>query len=170
MQKFTIYNLQFTIRQKLRNSKFYILNSTFQAGQTLVELLVTLGIAAVFIIALISVSTGALGNINFSRSQGDGNRYAREALEWLRAQRDSSWTTFAANSSSGGTTWCLSNLSWPGSSGNCGTTKIPNTNFTREVVLTTTSATEVTIKIDATWTDAKGTHNAQLNSILTKWK
>lgn len=141
-----------------------------QRGQTLIELLVTLGVATIFIVTLISLSTGALGNTNFSRAQSDGNRYGREALEWLRGQRDSDWTTFASKSSGSGTTWCLSTLVWPGSSGSCGSTKIPNTNFTRETTLTTNSATKITIVINVTWTDGKGTHNAQLNSILTKWK
>ena len=170
MQKFTIHNLQFTILQKFRNSKFYILNSTFQKGQTLIELLATLGIATIFIVTLISVSTGALGNINYSRTQGDGNRHAREALEWTRAERDNDWTTFTSKSSVGGTTWCLSTLAWPGSSGTCGSTKIPNTNFTREVILTTTSATKITIAVNVVWADSRGNHTAQLNSILTQWK
>lgn len=146
------------------------MNVKCQKGQTLIELLVTFGVATIFIITLISLSTGSLGNINFSRSQGDGNRYSREALEWLRAQRDSDWATFSGKSSVGGTTWCLATLAWPGSSGSCGSTKIPSTNFTRETVLTLSSATKVTVAINVTWTDGKGNHNAQLNSILTKWK
>lgn len=141
-----------------------------QTGQTLIELLVTLGIATIFIVTLISLSTGSLANINFSKSQSDGNRYAREALEWLRSQRDNDWTTFSGKASSGGTTWCLSTLAWPGGSGSCGTTKVPNTNFIRQTTLTSAGASKITVAVSVTWTDSHGDHNAQLNSILTKWE
>lgn len=144
--------------------------SIFQGGQTLIELLVTLGIATIFIVTLISVSTGALGNINFSKTQSDGNRYAREALEWIRAQRDADWTMFSGKASVGGTTWCLSTLAWPGSSGSCGSTKIPSTIFTRETTLTTVSASKINVTINVTWTDGHGGHNAQVNSTFTNWK
>lgn len=139
-------------------------------GQTLIELLVALGIAAIVIVALVSLTTTSLSNANLARFESDSNRYAREAMEWLRSQRDFSWTTFSSKASLGGTTWCLSMLSWPGSSGTCSGNFISGTSLEREILLTTTSDTEISAVAKVFWTDSKGQHETRLNSIFTRWQ
>ena len=154
----------------LKDYSLFTIHYSLSLGQTLVELLVTLGVATLFVVTLVSLSTGALGNINFSRAQGDGNRHAREAIEWLRAERDQNWAAFSSRSSAEGTTWCLQTLAWPAGSGACGSITVPNTNFVRQVTLTSSGASKIYVSVNVAWTDSRGTHNAQLNSILTKWK
>lgn len=140
-------------------------------GQTMVELLVALGIAALVLVAVVAGAISALSNVMFSRSQGESNRYARESLEWLRGQRDTGWTTFSSKASaSPGTTWCLKNLDWllPGTCSAADT--IPNTTLFREATLTTVAANDIDITIIVSWSDSRGSHQTRLNSKLTKWK
>lgn len=42
-----MHNLKFTILRKFRNSKFYILNSTFQSGFTLIEVIIVIAITGI---------------------------------------------------------------------------------------------------------------------------
>lgn len=107
------------IKHKIKNIKkllgftlrftFYVLR--FEGGQSLVELLVTIGISAILIPALFSgVLTSRAG-----RAQQDqrlqATALAREAQEAVRVIRDESWENFATNGvyhpTVFGTTWKL---------------------------------------------------------------
>lgn len=65
-----------------------------EGGQTLVEVLLALGIAVIIITAIISVVIIALSNASFSKNQNLANAFAQEGLEVVRAIRDRSWTDF----------------------------------------------------------------------------
>lgn len=139
-------------------------------GQTLIELLAALAIAVVVIVAIIALSTKALSNINFARTQSEANRYANELMEWLRSQRDESWSTFASKTgarcfpSSPISSWPLSGVC---SSGNV----ISGTQLLRSAVLTLDAGTNtMTVAITVSWIDDKGTHSTNLNTKLTQWR
>ncbi len=138
----------------------------FQVGQTLVELLVALGIAAVVVVAMIALASTSLANITFSRLQGESNRLARTTMEWLRSERDTDWDTFASRVG----TWCMPTLSWTIGTACTSGNPIPDTDFFREVVLGQISADKIEASVRVYWTDSKGTHETRLNSRLTMWK
>lgn len=138
------------------------------SGQAVVEIVVALGVAVIVIIALVSLVVTSVANVNFSRTQGEATRFSREAMEFVRSERDKGWDAFNTKS---GNTWCLSSLSWPGTAGRCGQTNtISNTILRREVTLTSLSATEVEARILVYWSDVKGGHEVRLNSRFTKWR
>lgn len=137
-------------------------------GQTIVELLVALGIATLVIIALVSLATTSLSNVTFSRTQGEATRFARDGMEWLRSERDKDWEAFAERA---GNTWCLSSLSWPAGAGTCSQSlTVAGTNLRREATLASTSDTKLDAYVRVYWTDSKGDHETRLNSSFTKWR
>lgn len=138
----------------------------YQVGQTLVELLVALGIAAVVVVAMIALASTSLANITFSRLQGESSRLARGTMEWLRSERDTDWNTFATHAG----TWCMPTLSWTIGTACTSGNPIPDTTLFREVVLSQISADEIEASARVYWTDSKGTHETRLNSRLTRWR
>jgi len=131
-------------------------------GQSLVEMVVAIGIVLVVIVALVVVTTISVRNASFSRNQVLATKYAQEAIEKVRAYRDqNTWSDFISNCEDFSLDLNLPNLFTlsrdcyqPGTSNNC------------------SSANDTTceVKITVSWTDAKGTHKSELTTHLTKWK
>jgi len=147
----------------------------FPSGQSLFEVVFALGIAAIILIAIATLATSSVRNSNFSKESVTGTRLAQEVTEWLRQERDRDWSAFAARANAIGRTWCISALSWPGTSGGCGAL-VPGTNFTREITLTSKDldSNSVIDAVDAVivikWDDAKGTHSVTNQTLYTVWR
>ena len=154
-------------------------------GQSLFEVLIALSIMAVIIVGLINVTTISVRNTTFSRNNSAATRYAQEAAEWLRGQRDAGWNTFVAQ----GTVkvHCLDTLTWSNIN-NCNTTstppeQIPNTPFFREVdidcyrnaggavvLCSDASADTLQANITVRWVDAQGSHTVSTPTQFTNWR
>lgn len=66
-----------------------------QRGQTLFEVTIAVAVAVMVIISIVAAATVSVRNANFARSQAEATRFAQEALEWIRSQRDTStWEDF----------------------------------------------------------------------------
>jgi hypothetical protein len=76
-----------------------------QDGQSLVEVLIALGIGTVIIVAVTVVVIISLNNAGFNKNENLANAYAQEGLEFVRQLKDRSWTAFW--SLSGGPNFCL---------------------------------------------------------------
>lgn len=64
-------------------------------GQTLFEVTIAVAVAVMVIISIVAAATVSVRNANFARNQAEATRFAQEALEWIRAQRDAStWEDF----------------------------------------------------------------------------
>ena len=141
-----------------------------ERGQTLFELVAAIAIGVIIVTSIVAAATLSLGNSNYSKNQANATRYAQEAQEWLRAQKDSSWATFSSKSGATPQTYCLSSLSWP-SAGACGASNfISGTYFIRQVVLTTLDASTIEARVTVTWTDGSGTHTSDVSTQFTSWK
>jgi len=144
-------------------------------GQSLFEVIFALGIAAIILVAMASLATTSIRNSTFSKDSAAATQLASQTTEWLRSERDTSWTLFVARSTSLGKTWCLSTLAWPGSSGACGP-QVTGTIFTRSVTLTSKDADTnpgddtVVADILVTWSDAQGTHDIKNQASYTDWR
>ncbi len=78
------------------------------SGQTLLELVVALGIVALVLTGLISAVTSSLRYGEASSFRSRGVKYAQEGIEVARNLRDTvSWDTFVVKSGSGTKSWCL---------------------------------------------------------------
>jgi len=135
-------------------------------GQSLLEVLIALAVATIVVLALVKAVTVAIRNASFARSQVSATKYAQEAMEWLRAERDKKWSDFSDRA---GATYCLNQLSWPAPSGCLPSSFITDTSFQRELVLTDLGLDKIEAKVEVSWEDAKGIHKSQLFSYFTDW-
>jgi Tfp pilus assembly protein PilV len=139
-------------------------------GQSLYEVLLAVAVATLILIAVVSLATVSIRNTSYSRNQTLAARYAQEAVEWLREERDTDWIAF--ESRAGGVLWCLNSTppDW-GASGGCVNTTIANTPFGREVLLEDTADPEVVqATVTISWEDARGTHVTRTVTRFSNWR
>ncbi len=135
------------------------------SGQVMVELLLALAVSALALVAMTQVATKSLSNSGYSRNRSEANKYAVEAIEWIRAQRSShTWSIFSALSGSK----CLNQeplttdiVSQP--LGNCTGATIASTIFTRYVTFSNPGQADVTVS----WNE-KGRTVSSVQSIIFK--
>jgi Tfp pilus assembly protein PilV len=156
------------------------------SGQSLFEVLFTLAIAALLITGIVSLATTSIGNSTFSETNTKATKYAEELNEWLRSERDYNWNIFL-NNVQGSSSYCFngSSITW-GNIGNCLSSEfIAGTNLLRQAIFvcydsiplppTVVSCSGVNVdtvqaSITVSWTDNKGSHNANVISRLSKWQ
>ena len=142
----------------------YRLSFIRNRGQSLVEVLVAVGIISLVLVAIVAGVTLAIKNASFSKNQTSATRYAQEAMEWLRNQRDQDWNAFVGRN---GRAYCLNNLSW--STGSC--EYVLGGIFKREAILSgLVTDPRIEVKVTVSWQDAGGTHQSELSSYFTKWQ
>jgi Tfp pilus assembly protein PilV len=136
-------------------------------GQSLFEVVVALAMAAMIIVSVVVLATLSMQSSAFSKNKTLATRYGQDAIEWLRGQRDNT-TTFWDNVEVGNR--CLVELVWT-NLGNCDETEvITNTQFQRQVSFTSIVDSGVEAKVIVSWTDAKGYHESQTNTIFSDWR
>lgn len=151
-------------------------------GQSLFEVIVALGIVALVIIALISLSSSSVSNTSFSKNQTLASRYAQEAIEWVRGQRDSGWNAFNTwvNAAPLTSERCLPTLATSPVIGACQQSVpghyVSGTPFRRSIKFTDDSAglganqvaylVEVTIR----WEEKGTTREVKSTTQLTNWQ
>lgn len=124
-----------------------------------------MGVATLVVFALIGIVTLSVKNSSFSASQTAATRYAQEAIEWLRQERDKAWDDFAGRSDQ---TWCIVSLDWNTPTA-CGGQRIDGA-YEREVVLETQGASTVQAEVTVSWADSAGVHEARVTTQLTNWR
>ena len=141
-----------------------------EKGQSLFEVVLALAVAALIIIAIVALATISIRNANFSRNQSLTTRYAQEAIEWLRGQRDEDWDAFATRALT--PLWCLKSLSWTDTIiGGCGSSGfISDTIFKREISFTILDASNIDTEVKVYWQDAQGLHETKTVTTFTDWR
>ncbi len=152
----------------------------FSKGQSMVEMVVAIGMVALVLVAIVSGISLSVRNSRFSKNKALATRYAQEAVESFRSYRDEvGWDPFLDEVLSGGesSTYCLptipgSIVDIAGSLGMCSGEKIVNTagdtEFVREVVVTDNTGM-VEIEAEISWTEGSKTHNSTLISRFNEW-
>lgn len=152
-------------------------NKVEQTGQTLIEVLAALGAAVVVVTAVVIAVVGALSNAQFSKNQNLATQYAQEAMEVVRAQRNSDYLSFSSLTTD---TYCLdkgkTNLATASAMG-CG----QNVDvFVREIDIEKNSPscglTAAKVSAYVSWSDSKCTdpteifcHQVHLDSCLSNF-
>jgi len=65
-------------------------------GQTLVEIIVVVGVIVVLTTALVILTTYSLKNSRVSKLRSQAMKYAAEGMEYVRQKRDTGWEQFQA--------------------------------------------------------------------------
>lgn len=140
-------------------------------GQSLFEVVVALAISAIIIVSLVALVSSAIRNATFSKNKTLAARYAQEATEWLRGQRDSDPALFFERAASG--TYCMASLSWDGGCGE--SDKISDTSFERKITFeeppdSTVEKKVLQADIVVTWSDSQGDHEVRSVTDFTDWR
>lgn len=135
----------------------------FARGQSLFEVVVAVGLSALILAGVVSLSAGSVRTSSFSQNNAQATKLAQEAMEWLRSQRDAGWASFR-DDHSGTSNLCLSPIGWGGS---C---PIPGTIFNRSVTLSVLDSDRVDAIVIVTWKDAQGTHEVKTQTRFTSWR
>lgn len=143
-----------------------------QKGQSLFEVVVALAISTMVIIALVALAASSIRNANFSKNKTIASRYAQEATEWLRAQRDADPTAFALKTG----TFCMQTLSFD-VAGSCNADMMISDLFNREVTLTSSIVSVggvdkniITADVAVTWKDVQGDHEVKSTTEFSDWR
>lgn len=156
---------------------------TFQfsknAGQTLIEVIIAIGLVVLVLLTLVSALTLAVRNNQFAKDQVLARNRSREALEWLRSMRDQmGFDAFYSmvQSDSPPVVYCLATL--PSTTAGAialgnqvclPTDLVSGTKYVRSMTLTTPSVDEVDATVAVTWTDGGKTHQSQSTLYLKRW-
>jgi len=141
-----------------------------KSGQSLVEVVVSVAISALIIVALLIGAVIGIRNVQFSRNQSRAMELNREASEWLRAERKFSWSKLWSRGSAGGVTYCFSDLNFDlSSSCSSGDDDKIDGKFIREGVLRQEDSDKLEVTIITSWQDPMGEHNETITTYLTKY-
>lgn len=137
-------------------------------GQTLIELIMALGMGVLIVIAIVGGVVTAGRNSQFAKNQSLATRYAQEGVELIRSQRDKlGWSTF--KTSFGGQPQCISAAGvFTVLSDGC--SQIASI-FTRSAAFDVdATGLKLTVTVTVTWEDSSGTHNSKQTTVLTSWE
>lgn len=148
--------------------------SNHQKGQSLLEVLLALGVAIIIIVSLSALAVYGLRNAQHGKNVETATRLAGQGAEQVRTVRDrQSWQvfrTYPVNSC-----FQVETSNWTLQQAGCGGVPLLNefSNFLREIRLTdaTTGAGEGRkITVTVFWTDTAGTNQINTDTILTQWQ
>lgn len=141
-----------------------------QRGQSLFEVVLALGVVTAICVGIVSLTVSSIRNASFSKNKTLAGRYAQEATEWLRSQRDADFDVFKANAVG---TRCLKDLVWTGGASCTATNNISGTILFRKVSFTTISPDGKTIieaDVVVYWNDAQGYHETRSATSFSDWR
>lgn len=72
-------------------------------GQTLLEIIVVIGVIIVLTTGLVALTTVSIQNTRIGVLKSQAVKYAQEGMELVRQRRDSNWTDFKAMNGN----WCI---------------------------------------------------------------
>ncbi len=139
---------------------------TKQRGQSLIEVVVAVGVVVILVTGLIVGTTSALKTSQYGRTKSQAIKYAQEGMELTRQLRNNGWTTFAGRSG----LWCLDKVGgWTQGAGTC-PVNIDNL-FTRSATFTwNVASSRMEVTVNVSWSDGGGLHDTQLTTYFTQWK
>lgn len=139
----------------------------FEKGQSLFEVVVAVGISALIVTGIVVLSANSIQNSSFSRDKTLASLYVQQAMEWIRKERDQNSDVFrtkATYDQSNNITYCLNDLSWPNTPGNCASESFVDgdTKFVRKVTFPACNPCPpniIEVNVTVSWMDSKGNHD-----------
>lgn len=142
------------------------------SGQSLFEVVLALGVITAITVGIVSLTVVSIRNTSFSKNKTLAGRYAQEATEWLRSERDTDFNKFEDNVQT--SPRCFPNLNWSGRVGTClDADKIAGTPLFRDVTFSTnlvSGKTVIQADIRVYWDDAQGAHEVRSATSFSDWR
>ena len=161
----------------------------YQKGQSLVEVVISLSIAIIVMVAFTNATIAAIRNAQYAKNQNTATRIAQKTLELIRVIRDQNnnvgsnpWSNLWGNTGEiGGEGRCYTlnetNLTLAPVSGcNATTDETVEQKFKRRIKLSTTGTCQptgcppITVSVRISWTDGKAEHVSHASTQLTNWQ
>jgi type II secretory pathway pseudopilin PulG len=134
------------------------------SGQTLVEIIVVVGVVVLLVTGLVIGTTSSLRIGEAGKIRSQAVKLAQEGIELARTVRDTQWSSFAAMNGA----YCLGETNvWTPATGICAVNI--GTTFTRTVDFAFVDP-RMTVTATVTWQDSNGTKQTSLKTYFTKWK
>lgn len=138
------------------------------SGQSFFEVVLALALVSVVLVSMVMLASISVRTTNFARTKNTATRLTQEAIEWLRSERDTSWSAFSSHAAT--STWCINNLNWS-SPGTCtSNTYVAGTIIQRQAILSNVDATTVQARVTASWNDSQGLRQVETSTYFTQWK
>lgn len=148
-----------------------------QSGQTLIEVIIAVGLMVLVFTSLAAGITLSIRNNRYARNQTLSKDYVREELEFLRSMRDQmGWESFAASTKVG--TYCFQTLPTTPTAyaakaiGACSSTQtISGTPFMRELTIVKSGAPTnlITATAVVSWIEGSKSFDANSRLELRQW-
>lgn len=140
----------------------------YSRGQTLVEVIVAIGVVVLLVTGLIVGTSVTLKASQYGKMRSLGTQYAEEAIEAARNLRDSGWSTFFEYGGVTPKSYCLNKVGvWTLTVGSCS----PNIdNFYTRMVTFTWADPHMNVDVAVTWVDGAKTYTSSLSTYFTQWK
>jgi Tfp pilus assembly protein PilV len=136
-------------------------------GQTLVEIMVAIGVVVLLVTGLIVATTQSLRNSQSGRVHTLAVQRASEALELVRDLRNQSWNNFIVYDG----TWCVDGAGVFTDSGGVGCPLNVDGRFTRTVTFTLDAPSQrMETTVLMTWSEGDVAKSTQIQTYFTNWK
>lgn len=146
----------------------------------MLEVLIFLTIFSLFFVAAASVVSVILNNLKIQEHKIMAVRYSEELLEWLRGEKEESWSNFVnyAGESTNEKTYCFPQSpigNWPLQPlidpNECTYDGLFPPIYRRTATLITNpEKSQVTLKINVSWKEANKEFNIPIESVFTLWE
>lgn len=152
------------------NKKNIDIKKRLSSGQSLFEVVIALGVITIILVSLIILAALSISNATFSKNRTLATRLSQETLEWLRTERDASWSAFVNHAAT--PIWCMPTLSWSANfAGPCaqGST-VTDTILSRELTFSTIDVDTIQVVVRLFWADSQGSHESRTTTNFTNWR
>lgn len=132
------------------------------AGQTLIEVVIAMGISVLILVTLVSGVTVSLRNIQFANNKAQATKYAQEAFEAVRTIRDRDWELITNGEH--GLVWNETETQWDFAEGSDATGQL------RRVVTITDGGTSNSknVTVVVSWREGSEIKNVTLYTVVVK--
>ena len=142
----------------------------YNAGQSLIEVLIAITVVTVVLITLVSAIVMAIRGVRFSKEKIKATFLVQEGMEWARGQRSSlGWADFVDQANASGARYCLVNLDFS-LVGACNQSQLVASIFIRELVLTNLGNNTVKVNVKVSWDEGGKVFASEVETTLTKWE
>lgn len=141
------------------------------SGQTLLELVIAIGVVALILTGLVAAVTSSLRFGQASSLRSRGVKLAQEGIERTRTLRDTTtWVTFVGYSDNGTKRWCLDqNGTFTDGGGSSECPISPGDAFWRSITLTFADPI-MTVVSQVSWGEHTTPASVELMTYFSQWK
>lgn len=141
------------------------LKRTNNHGQSLIEVVVIIGVVILLVTGLVVGTTVALRTSRLGRMRSAANKYAQQAMELARNLRDQGWIGFQEMSG----LYCLGEDNvFPTSPSDSCTVNMEGV-YTRSVVFVWNDP-RMRVTATVSWNEGSSAHQSQLVTYFTRWR